>query len=190
LPKNDGLGGFDVTETACFPPDDRDDPLNWFAVHVRSRHEFQVYEKLTGSGIDTFLPTVERLRKWKDRNKRIRFPLFPGYLFVHVSSNRHVILSVLKTKGVVRLLGQEPGDPEPVPDGQIHALKRLIESNAQLDPYPFLREGQRVRIARGPLEGIEGLLVRKKDRHMLVLSVDILRQSTAVTIETTDVEAV
>jgi transcription antitermination factor NusG len=78
--------------------------LQWYAVHVRSRHEFQVHDRLLQKGIETFLPTVEKLRKWKDRKKLISFPLFPGYIFVHTTKEAHNLLGVLKVQGVVRML--------------------------------------------------------------------------------------
>jgi transcription antitermination factor NusG len=162
----------------------------WFAVHTRSRHEFQVSERLTLKGIEAFLPTVERLRKWKDRKKLIDFPLFPGYLFVHIPKRPQDILSVLKVKGTVRLLSSAPGEPEPIPDEQIISLKKLVENKEALDPYPYLTEGQKVRIRRGPLSGVEGILVEKLDKHMLVLSVDVLRQGVALTIDASDVEKI
>jgi transcription antitermination factor NusG len=164
--------------------------INWFAVNVRSRHEFQVSERLGGSGIETFLPTMEKLRVWKDRKKSLQFPLFPGYLFVHTDTSHHARLTVLKTKGVVRLLGTVPGEPEPVPEDQIFSLKKLVETKAALDPYPYLNEGRRVRIKKGPLTGVEGILAQRSERYTLVLSVDILRQSAAVTIDASEVEAV
>jgi transcription antitermination factor NusG len=164
--------------------------LYWFALHVRARHEFQVWERLITKGIEAFLPTVERLRKWKDRKKIINFPLFPGYLFVHIPKTAQDILSVLKIKGVVRLLGSEPGSPESIPDEQVISLKRLIESKENLDQYPYLKEGQRVRIKFGPLAGVEGILVKRLDKHILVLSVDILRQGVALKIEASEVERV
>ena len=162
----------------------------WFAVHVKSRHEFQVYERLAGAGIETFLPAVEKLSRWKDRNKLIQFPLFPGYLFVCTDRSHHARLTVLKTKGVVRLLGAVPGEPEPVPvpDEQVLSLKKVIEAGTALDPYPYLKEGQRVRIKHGPLAGVEGILVQKMDKHLLVISIEILQRSTAVTVEASDVE--
>lgn len=164
--------------------------FNWFAVHSRAKHEFQVSERLAQAGIEAFVPYSDRLSTWSDRKKIIRSPLFPGYLFVHVQSVHSAILSVQKTKGVVRVLGPMPGEPEPVPEEQIVSLKKLVEAKIDLDPYPYLKEGQRVRIKNGPLAGVEGILVEKTDRHMLVLSVDILRQSTAVTIDVGAVEAV
>jgi len=162
----------------------------WFAVNVRSRHEFQVYQRLSLKGVEAFLPTVERLRKWKDRKKMVAFPLFPGYLFIHIPKKAQEILSVLKTKGIVRLLSSVPGEPDSIPAVQILSLKKLVENKEALDPYPYLNEGQRVTIKAGPLSGVEGILVEKLDKHMLVLSVDVLRQGVALTISASDVEKI
>ncbi|RJQ52578.1 MAG: UpxY family transcription antiterminator [Nitrospiraceae bacterium] len=163
---------------------------NWYAVHTRSRHEFQVYDRLKLRGVEAFLPSVDRLRKWKDRKKLIAFPLFPGYLFVRIAKDPGSMLNVLKVKGVVRLICALPGEPAPIPDEQIASLRKLVENREALDPYPYLSEGQRVRIARGPLDGVEGVLVEKLDKHLLVLSVDVLRQGVALTINASDVEKI
>lgn len=162
----------------------------WYAVHVRSRHEFQVHDRLALKGIESFLPVVERQRKWKDRKKLIAFPLFPGYLFVHTTPESQNLLSVLKVKGVVRMLCTLPGKPDPIPDDQIISLKKLVENKEALDPYPYLSEGQRVRIIKGPLSDVEGILVEKLDKHVLVLSVDVLKQGVALTINAGDVEKI
>ena len=173
-------GQFDINEIGEF---------QWYVVHVRSRHEFSVTERLMKSGIDAFLPVVERLRRWKDRKKLVAFPLFPGYLFVHIRKNNIVKLSVLKTPGVVSFIGKTPGDPEPVPDEQIISLKKLVESKESLDPYPYLKEGNRVKIKSGPLAGVDGMLIERKGLHHLVLSVDILRQGVSIQVEASSVEA-
>jgi len=162
----------------------------WYAIHVRSRHEFKVFDRLSKKGLEAFLPVVERLRKWKDRKKLIAFPIFPGYLFVHIVNNTQERLHVLKIEGVVRLLGSSSHCPEPIPDEQIISLKKLVENKKELDPYPYLNKGQRVRIKRGPLTGVEGILVEKLGKHMLVLSVDVLRQGVALTIDAADVEKI
>src|ERR1700690_3158410 len=157
--------------------------LQWYVIHVRSRHEFTVTERLIKSGIDAFLPIVERLRRWKDRKKLIAFPLFPGYLFVSIPNNDIIKLTVLKTPGVVQFIGPTHGEAEPVPAEQILSLKRLVESKETLDPYPYLKEGNRVKINSGPLNGVEGILVERKGLHHLVLSVDILRQGVSIQVE-------
>jgi len=162
----------------------------WYAVHVRSRHEFMVADRLALKEIETFLPQVERVRKWKDRKKLISFPLFPGYLFVHTTRESQNLLRVLKVAGVVRIICTLPGEPDPIPEDQIQSLKKLVDNKGELDPYPYLNEGQRVRITSGPLHGVEGILVEKLDKHILVLSVDVLRQGVALTINAGDVEKI
>lgn len=170
----------DITETG---------ELHWYVVGVRSRHEFSATERLVKSGIDVFLPIVERIRRWQDRNKVVEFSLFPGYLFVHIPQNNVARLSVLKTPGVVRFIGATHGKPEPVPAEQINALKKLVESKETIDPYPYIKDGNRVRIKEGPLSGVEGILVGRKGIHNLVLSVDILQQGVSVQVEASIVEA-
>jgi len=163
---------------------------HWFAVHIKSKHEFKVSERLKTAGVEVFQPAVESLSRWKDRNKLIQIPLFPGYLFVNITGSHHDKLTVLKTKGVVRFLGTIPNEPEPVPEHQIYSLKKVIESKANIDLYPYLEKGQRVRIKNGPLAGVEGILVEKSGQHKLVLSVDILCQSTSVTIHASEIERI
>ncbi len=165
-------------------------PQNWYALHTRSRHEYKVYDGLRLKGIEAFLPAVEKLRKWKDRKKMVEFPLFPGYIFVHIAKDPQSMLSVLKVSGVVRLICAVPGEPAAIPDEQISTLQRLVQNKGELDPYPYLNEGQRVRITKGPLSGVEGLLVEKLDKHLLILSVDVLRQGVALTINAADVEKI
>lgn len=164
--------------------------LCWNAIHVRSRHEFRVEERLGNAGLEAFLPTMERLSNWKDRKKVVTFPLFPGYLFVHIGSEPRERLKVLKTNGVVRFLGLTNNEPEPVPEEQIMSLKRLVDKREKIDPYPYLKGGQRVRIKKGPLAGVEGTLVERLGQHMLVISIDLLQQGAALRIDATDVERV
>ena len=162
----------------------------WFAVHVKSRHELKVSERLQEAGVEVFSPVVERLSRWKDRKKIIHFPLFPCYLFVHVTGDYNDKLTVLKVKGVLRFLGSPSGEPEPIPEDQILSLKKAVEGKVSIDPYPYLQEGQRVRIKRGPLIGVEGILVERAGQHKLILSVDILCQSTSMSIQASEVESI
>lgn len=150
----------------------------------------KVANMLASSGIETFVAMVERLRQWKDRKRLVSFPLFPGYLFVHIDERPHSRLTVLKKRGVVRFVEMVPGTPDPVPDKQINSLKTLVENKAVLDPYPYLQEGQLVRIIRGPLYGVEGILAQKRDKHILVLSADVLQKGVALTVNASDVEKI
>jgi len=163
---------------------------NWYAIYVKSRHEFKVVERLTKSGIEAFLPAVERIRKWKDRKKLIKFPLFPGYLFVRIEKSYDLILRTLKTPGVVRMLYNANGQPEAVPEDQIIPLKIAIENKKEIDPYPYLKEGQTVRIKSGAFQGITGILKKKEKTHYLIVSIDILKRSVCIKIDTSLVELV
>jgi transcription antitermination factor NusG len=149
-----------------------------------------VADRLAMQDTEVFLPKVERERKWKDRKKRVAFPLFPGYIFIHTTKEAENLLRVLKVKGVVRLICTLPGIPDPIPDEQIQSLIKIVENQEELDPYPYLNQGERVIIKNGPLSGVEGILVEKVDRHILVLSVDVLRQGVALTIDAADVEKI
>ena len=166
------------------------DRMFWYAVYVRSRHEFRVQEYLANARIENFLPAVDRMSRWKDRKKLVTFPLFPGYLFVHIPGRKDAFLSVLKMPGVVKFLSLRPGPPDPVPEGQIASLKNLVSAGKDIEPYPYLKEGRRVRIKWGPLAGVEGILTEKRGQHMLVLSIDILQQGASVRIDAADVEPV
>lgn len=151
---------------------------HWHAIHTRSRHEKVVDGLLAEREIERFLPLVRVMSQWKDRKKRVEKPLFPGYLFVHV--RRAEILTVWTTRGVVRLLGPDPSSPSVVPSEEVANLRRLVASEALLDPYPYLKPGQLVSIQRGPLRGVQGTLVRKARRDLLVISVPLLGRSVAV----------
>lgn len=164
--------------------------LCWNAIYVKSRHEFKVAERLGNAGVETFLPTIDRLSSWKDRRKLVTFPLFPGYLFIHIESEPLKRITILKEKGVVRFLGLSNNEPESMPEEQIMSLKRLVDSREKIDPYPYLKGGQRVRIRRGPLSGVEGTLVERLGQQMLVISVDLLQQGAALRIDATDVERI
>ena len=157
----------------------------WFAVRTRSRYEKRVRGQLEGRpGVEVFLPLWERRSRWKDRNKEVQFPLFPGYCFARFRYADRLL--VLKTFGVVHLVGVN-GKPEPVPDAEIEAVRAVVESKLRYDPHPYLTEGMEVEVVRGPLLGVRGRLLRKDRWARLVLSVHLVRQSVAVEIDAADI---
>jgi len=163
--------------------------VHYYAIYTQSRHEQKVCERLTRKEIETFLPLVERWSRRRDRRKRINLPLFPGYLFVHSKMDAHTHLEILKTDSVVRILGND-GKPIPIPDEQIFAIQALIKNGMPITPFPYLKEGMRVRVVNGPLMGIEGILLKTRpQKHRLVISVDLLKESVSVEIDELDVEA-
>ena len=162
--------------------------LRWYAVYTKSRHEKSVAELLWQKDIESFLPLREALSRWKDRRKLVQFPLFPGYLFVHVRMPDRR-LDIVKVPSVVRIVGSNSG-PEPVPDVQIQSLKHFVFAEMPVDPYPYLAEGDHVRIIRGSLKGLRGILVEKKSQFRFVLSVDLIQQSVSCEINAEDCEKV
>jgi transcription antitermination factor NusG len=161
--------------------------LDWWALYTRHQHERAVADMLSAKGFEVFLPLYESIRRWKDRQKLLSLPLFPCYVFVRGGLNRR--LQVITTPGVHMILSH--GEHVAViPENEIQAIRRTVEGPYRMEPHPFLRCGDRVRVTRGSLQGVEGILVRKKNQCRLVLSVDMLAKSVAVEINATDVESV
>jgi transcription antitermination factor NusG len=161
--------------------------LPWWAVYTRHQHEKTAAEMMTTKGLEVFLPLYASVRRWKDRRKLLSLPLFPGYVFVR--GGPALRLQVLTTPGVHMILNR--GDQAAtIPEEEIQAIRRTVEGNYHVEPHPFLKCGQRVRVKCGSLSGIEGILVRKKSVFRLVLSVQMLAQSVAVEIDAADVEPV
>jgi transcription antitermination factor NusG len=158
--------------------------LHWYALRTRSRHEKVVRDQLMHQGIEPLLPTVKRLSQWKDRKKEVEVPLFSGYCFVRFHSDQK--MPVLKTAGVVDIVGGGHR-PEPIPDEEITAIQTLMTSVLPYDPHPYLQEGMKVEVVRGPLQGVQGILLRKDKRHRLILGVRIIQQAAAVEINVGDV---
>jgi len=159
----------------------------WHALYTRHQHERTVAHTLSGKGFEVFLPEYRTVHQWKDRQKHILLPLFPNYVFIRGGLDR--MLSIVTTPGVHSFVsfGARPAD---IPSEEIEAVRRLVDSPLQIEPYPFVKDGDRVRIKSGPLEGIEGILVRKTGRHRLVLSVEMLAKSASVEVDLNLVERI
>ena len=166
------------------------DRCDWYCIHTRSRHEDAVYQRLADKRFQAFLPKMEVWSKRKDRRKKIQKALFPGYLFVYEILNPRVGLEILKTPGVVKILGNEAG-PVPVPEAQIESIKKILNGKTAVSPFPYLKEGQLVRVVDGPLRGCEGFLIKiKEEKEKLVISLDLLRRSVSVELESSSIEPV
>lgn len=164
--------------------------MNWYAAYTKSRHEFVAQNELSKKDIETFLPVVRKIRTWKDRKKWIDFPLFPGYLFIRTIPSYENFLDILKTRGIVTLLSSEAANPIPVPDEEINSLRLMLESGREIDIYPGLKEGSRVRIKRGPLTGAEGTLKVKDEQYMFLVNIEILGRSIGVKVYAEDLELI
>jgi transcription antitermination factor NusG len=161
------------------------DTSAWWVLYTRHQHEKTVAEMLSAKGFEVFLPLYESMRRWKDRSKMLTLPLFPCYVFVRGGIHRR--LQVLTTPGVHMILfhGENVAI---IPETEVDAIRKAVEGPFRVEPHPFLKCGERVRVTRGSLEGVEGVLVRKKNLYRLILSVNMMAQSVAVEIDATDVE--
>ena len=158
---------------------------SWFAIWTRSRHEHVVREQIERKHFDAFLPTITRWSRWKDRKKKIDWPLFPGYCFARFEQEE--ALSILKCTGVVNIVSVE-GKPAPIPEHEIEGIRLLLESDLQYDPCPLIREGMMVEVTHGALKGVVGRLVRKGAHARLILSVDLIGQGVSVEVDAADVK--
>jgi transcription termination/antitermination protein NusG len=151
----------------------------WYALYVRSRHEKVVESGLKGKGYAAFSPFYRTRRKRVDRITVVDVPLFPGYVFCLFEANKR--LPILMTPGIVGVVG--PGNrPEPVDDTEIASIRTLALSGHPVQPWPFLRSGQRIRLQSGPLMGAEGIFLRVKDEDHLVVSITLLQRAVSVVI--------
>ncbi|HUA14864.1 MAG TPA: UpxY family transcription antiterminator [Verrucomicrobiae bacterium] len=159
---------------------------HWYALYTCAHHEKRVAELMERRQLSCFVPLYRCLRRWKDRRKELELVLFPGYVFVHTPlSNR---LRVLEVPGVVRLVSFN-GQPAALPTEEIEALRNRLSGSSRVEPHPYLRVGRRVRVHSGPLQGLEGIIVRRKERCRLIFSIDLIQRSLAVEIDESDLEA-
>jgi transcription antitermination factor NusG len=155
--------------------------VSWYAVSIRSRHEKVAAAALDAAGIPTFLPLLNEVHRWSDRRKIVTVPLFAGYLFVRIPASSDMHVRVLRTPGVVRLVGGY-GRPLSIPDKEIEDVRSVLAQRADCFPYPFLRTGERVRIAGGALDGVEGTLIGRGPDSKLVISIQLIQRSLAVSV--------
>jgi transcription antitermination factor NusG len=171
-----------ATKPLEFP---RQSSTGWLAIHTRHQHENLAARSLAYKGFDVFLPQYTWRRQWSDRTRELSAPLFPCYVFLRGELGHQI--RILTTPGVLGLVGFA-GVPAIIPDTEIEAVRQSVEQRARVEPYPFLKCGDWVRVTDGPLAGIEGILVRNKKQFRLVLSVQLLQKSAAVEVDAWAVE--
>jgi transcriptional antiterminator NusG len=177
----------DVAGSFPAPRPQSEASTQWFAIWTRSRHEQVVRDQLERKRFEAFLPTITKWSRWKDRKKKIDWPLFPGYCFARFDPAD--ALPILKCTGVVNIVSFE-GKPAAIPEYELESIRVLVGSDLQYDPCPLIHEGAMVEVVHGPLRGVIGRLLRK-DVHkaQLVLSVDLIGQAVSVVVDAADVKA-
>ena len=160
--------------------------MPWYAVSTKSRHEYKANSGLSQKGILTFLPEIEVWSKRKDRKKKIFIPLFSGYLFVETPClDNETKLSILKTFGIVRILGKkENAEAIAVPDSNIEAIRRFLNKKVEVFSLQYPQAGEPAKIIDGPFAGIEGIVIsRNVEKELFVISIELLQRSVAIKLE-------
>src|SRR6266403_1627449 len=158
------------------------EPL-WYAVYTSANHEKRVTQQLSQRSIEHLLPLYDSIRRWKDRRVHLQMPLFPGYVFVRFALRDR--LQVLEIPSVVNLVSFG-GHPAPLPEEDIQVIQSCLNHGCQVEPHPYLQAGRRARVRIGPLQGMEGIILRRKNRTRFVLSFDLIMRSVAVEIDATE----
>jgi transcription antitermination factor NusG len=160
----------------------------WFVIWTASHCERLVCEQLCAARFETFLPMMRAWSRQRGVRRTIAVPMFAGYVFVRCGMDKRSYVDIVKTRGVVRLLGEAWDRLACVSNDEIATIRRVVETDIPVFSYPYLHDGQRVRITDGPLKGVEGVLVQSKPRKgLLVVSVSLLQRSIAVEVGGTDV---
>jgi transcriptional antiterminator NusG len=174
--------GQETFEDFCIP--------HWYALYTRSHCEQLVSDQLAAKGFHIFLPKIDVWSQRVAKRHRLSLPMFPGYLFLRHAMNKASYIEVRKARGLVRILGERWDSLSLVPDIEIEAIQKALNAALPIMAHPYLREGQRVRLTRGPLSGIEGILIQSKPKKgLLILSIDLLQRSVAVEVNCSVVTA-
>jgi transcription termination/antitermination protein NusG len=158
----------------------------WYVLWTRSQHEQLVFEQLSERGFNLFLPMLDVWVRRNGTRRRATVPMFSGYLFLRHVMDKASYLRINEARGLVRIMGERWDALAEVPDSEIATIRRIHQNGVPAASHPYLRVGERVRIVKGLLEGVEGILVRTKpEKGLLVVSVNLLQRSVAVEIDYT-----
>ena len=164
------------------------EPGSWYALWTHSHCEQQVCDQLLQKGFHALLPTVDVWSRRRGIRRLISTPMFPSYLFVRTVIDKSSYIEVSKVKGLVCMLGERWDRLTAIPDDEMNAIETIAAVRQPVLPHPYLKEGQRARITAGPLAGVEGILVEKREEQgLLVLSLHLLHRSVAVVVDGIDV---
>ncbi len=159
--------------------------LEWYAAYVKHQHERKAADLLERKGVEVFLPQQKVPRRWKDRNKTILVPLFPGYVFLRTALDNKV--QILSTPGVFFLV-ESRGHACPIATPEIEAIRRVANAGVPAQPHPFVNTGDWATIRTGPLAGITGILTLIKNQYRVILRVQLLQKAVSIEVESDNVE--
>jgi transcription antitermination factor NusG len=165
---------------ALFPLRDLENHEEWFAITVDQKLTQLILTSLSQKGYDAFTPFQTVVRKWRDRTSELLAPAFPGYVFARL--NVRFRLPVLTTPGVRGLVGYGK-HPVPICEEEIDAIRRVMSSSLPAEPFPFPEAGDAVRLIKGPLAGLTGILVGKGRLNRFLVRVALIQRALAIDVE-------
>ncbi|HEX2079988.1 MAG TPA: UpxY family transcription antiterminator [Longimicrobium sp.] len=164
---------------------------HWYALHTRGRHEKTVDQLFRRKGIESFLPVVATVSQWKDRKKVVQFPMFPGYVFGRFTLQS--LPQVLEVYGVAGVVGIR-GRPAPILAAEIESVRLLVVAAAlaktTLDRAALVCEGSWVRVAGGPFDGIQGVVVERLGRRRVRVGIRAIGQALEVDLPLADLHPI
>ena len=158
----------------------------WYAAYTYANHEKRVAAELHARKVEHFLPLYSSVRRWRDRRVRLDLPLFPGYVFLRLALREK--LRALQIPSLVRLVGF-CGQPAAISDDEMEALRRGLTRDTNAEPHAYLTAGRRVRVTNGPLAGLEGIILRRRNQFRFVISLPLIMRSVSVELDETDLKA-
>jgi len=153
------------------------DTPRWFALYTRARFERKVERELQEKGLESYLPLHTVIRQWSDRKKKMQAPLFSCYVFVRLPTKQR--MRAVATDGVVRMVGFN-GQPSPIPDAEIEAIRRILANDIPFEPMPYMPIGQKVEVMYGPFAGLRGRLMEYRGQRRLVVGIEQIKQCISV----------
>lgn len=148
---------------------------HWLVACIQSNREKKTYERLISLGIESFLPLQEEIHQWSDRRKKVQRVVIPMCVFVRVAdSERLQILQLPSVNRFMVLRGENT--PAMIPDSQMERFKFMLDYSEQAVEmcYEHLQLGERIRVVKGPLAGLEGELVTVGGKSKVAVRIDIL----------------
>jgi len=165
----------------------KEDDRRWVAVFTVPQNERSVVRHLEMRQIESFLPTCESTRVWKNRQRvKIVQALFPMYVFARIQMEERSL--ILRSPGVLRIIGNRQG-PISIPDSEMEFLRSDF-CRQRVEPFRDLVVGERVRIKTGAMQGVQGVLVRKKAGLRFVLTLELINQHAAVEVDADELEPI
>lgn len=151
----------------------------WFAFYTKPQQEFKTAELFGTLSIEYYLPTIVTLRQWSDRKKKVRVPLFNGYVFAKVDEKERFL--AVQQDSVVKVVSFS-GKPSRIPEWQIESLKRMLEETPDVFVSNGLEAGKQIKITEGSFSGVCGIIKEVNKEKWLAVSIELLNRTVSVRI--------